>query len=84
MDEATRDFNFWTHQINIFFIKKLFPAYEHMQDVLALGAKIQLEKQVSFILYLQNGFVWRGKGETGRYFQCKVEPGKVLDSWELA
>ncbi|PIK56756.1 putative radial spoke head 10-like B [Apostichopus japonicus] len=47
MDEATRDFNFWTHQINIFFIKKLFPAYEHMQDVLALGAKIQLEKQLA-------------------------------------
>lgn len=47
MDEATRDFNFWTHQINIFFLRKLFPAYEHMQDVIALSLKIKAEKQLA-------------------------------------
>jgi hypothetical protein len=26
IDEATRQFNFWTHQIHIFFIRKFFPA----------------------------------------------------------
>ena len=28
LDEATRQFNFWTHQIHIFFVKKFFPAAE--------------------------------------------------------
>ncbi|XP_033125967.1 radial spoke head 10 homolog B-like [Anneissia japonica] len=33
MDDETREFNFWTHQINIFFLRKLFPAYEHMEKI---------------------------------------------------
>ncbi|XP_052066462.1 radial spoke head 10 homolog B-like [Mytilus californianus] len=28
LDEATRQFNFWTHQIHIFFVRKFFPAAE--------------------------------------------------------
>lgn len=47
MDDATRDFNFWTHQINIFFIKKLFPAYEHEQDVHVLAEKVHHEMQLA-------------------------------------
>ena len=30
LDEATRQFNFWTHQIHIFFVRKFLPAAEHM------------------------------------------------------
>ena len=26
LDEATRQFNFWTHQLHIFFVRKFFPA----------------------------------------------------------
>ena len=26
LDEATRQFNFWTHQVHIFFVRKFFPA----------------------------------------------------------
>ena len=25
LDEATRQFNFWTHQLHIFFVRKFFP-----------------------------------------------------------
>ena len=28
LDEATRQFNFWTHQVHIFFVRKFFPAAE--------------------------------------------------------
>lgn len=28
IDESTRKFNFWTHQIHIFFVCKFFPAAE--------------------------------------------------------
>ena len=28
IDEATRKFNFWTHQIHIFFVRKFFPMAE--------------------------------------------------------
>ncbi|XP_078612753.1 radial spoke head 10 homolog B-like isoform X2 [Branchiostoma floridae x Branchiostoma japonicum] len=31
MDESDRQFNFWTNQIHLFFIRRLFPAYEHME-----------------------------------------------------
>jgi len=30
LDEATRQFNFWTHQIHIFFVRKFLPAAESM------------------------------------------------------
>lgn len=30
LDEATRQFNFWTHQIHIFFVRKFLPAAENM------------------------------------------------------
>ena len=30
LDEATRQFNFWTHQIHIFFVRKFLPAAEQM------------------------------------------------------
>ena len=26
LDENTRQFNFWTHQVHIFFVRKFFPA----------------------------------------------------------
>jgi len=30
LDESTRQFNFWTHQIHIFFVRKFLPAAENM------------------------------------------------------
>ncbi|XP_060605210.1 radial spoke head 10 homolog B-like isoform X2 [Ruditapes philippinarum] len=30
LDEATRQFNFWTHQIHIFFVRKFLPAAQNM------------------------------------------------------
>ena len=30
LDEATRQFNFWTHQIHIFFGRKFLPAAQNM------------------------------------------------------
>ncbi|ESO92384.1 hypothetical protein LOTGIDRAFT_233146 [Lottia gigantea] len=33
LDEATRRFNFWTHQIHIFFVRKFFPAAERMSVI---------------------------------------------------
>ncbi|XP_013404281.1 radial spoke head 10 homolog B [Lingula anatina] len=30
LDEDTRKYNFWTHQVHIFFMRKFFPAYENM------------------------------------------------------
>ena len=47
MDEETRRFNFWTHQINIFFLRKLFPAHEHMRDVESKRLIVRDEKRVS-------------------------------------
>ena len=29
LDEATRQFNFWTHQLHIFFVRKFFPVAQH-------------------------------------------------------
>ncbi len=29
LDEATRQFNFWTHQVHIFFVRKFFPSAQH-------------------------------------------------------
>ena len=29
LDEATRQYNFWTHQVHIFFVRKFFPAAQH-------------------------------------------------------
>ena len=26
LDDATKQFNFWTHQVHIFFVRKFFPA----------------------------------------------------------
>jgi len=40
IDEATRKFNFWTHQIHIFFVRKFFPSAEkYVQMKKALEAK---------------------------------------------
>ncbi len=47
MDEETREFNFWTHQIHIFFLRKLFPAYEHMLEVQSGKERLRIEKEVS-------------------------------------
>lgn len=33
LDEATRQFNFWTHQVHIFFVRKFFPAAQNHQVV---------------------------------------------------
>lgn len=33
LDEATRQFNFWTHQIHIFFVRKFFPAAEKLSQL---------------------------------------------------
>ncbi|XP_070555862.1 radial spoke head 10 homolog B-like [Ptychodera flava] len=44
MDEDVRQFNFWTHQIHIFFIRKLFPAHENMEQVKQKRQEIRVEK----------------------------------------
>ena len=49
MDEQTREFNFWTHQIHIFFLRKLFPAYEHMLEVESGKERLRMEKVVRAI-----------------------------------
>lgn len=41
LDEATRQFNFWTHQIHIFFVRKFLPAAENM-----IRLKQAVEKRV--------------------------------------
>ena len=30
LDEATKQFNFWTHQVHIFFVRQFFPAAQRM------------------------------------------------------
>nr|XP_054772682.1 LOW QUALITY PROTEIN: radial spoke head 10 homolog B-like [Lytechinus pictus] len=47
MDEETRRFNFWTHQINIFFLRKLFPAHEHMRGVQSKRITVREEKKLA-------------------------------------
>lgn len=49
MDEETREFNFWTHQIHIFFIRKVFRANEHMTKLNETRIVLQKEKEVSFV-----------------------------------
>ncbi|XP_071807191.1 radial spoke head 10 homolog B-like isoform X1 [Asterias amurensis] len=49
MDEETREFNFWTHQIHIFFIRKLFRANEHMAK-LTETKKVLLEEREAAII----------------------------------
>ncbi|XP_072170323.1 radial spoke head 10 homolog B-like isoform X2 [Diadema setosum] len=49
MSEDTRRFNFWTHQINIFLLRKLFPAHEHMKDVQAKRAVVREERQLAHL-----------------------------------
>ena len=44
LDEATRQFNFWTHQIHIFFVKKFFPAAERLQMIKQRIASQKLEE----------------------------------------
>ena len=40
IDEATRKYNFWTHQIHIFFVRKFFPGAEkHIQTRKAAEAR---------------------------------------------
>ena len=46
VDEETRRFNFWTHQINIFLLRKLFPAHQHLMDVQAKKSSVREEQQV--------------------------------------
>ena len=36
LDEATRQFNFWTHQVHIFFVRKFFPAAQRMLILMKL------------------------------------------------
>ena len=40
VDEATRQFNFWTHQIHSFFVEKFLPA---AQLLLAVRQRLQSE-----------------------------------------
>ncbi|XP_038047444.1 radial spoke head 10 homolog B-like [Patiria miniata] len=49
MDEETRQFNFWTHQIHIFFIRKLFRAHEHMNKLEETKKILQTEKEAATI-----------------------------------
>ena len=53
MDEETREFNFWTHQIHIFFLRKLFPAYEHMLEMHSGRERLLIEKEVGATVYQQ-------------------------------
>ena len=48
MDEETREFNFWTHQIHIFFIRKLFRANEHMAKLTETKKVLLEEREVGF------------------------------------
>ncbi|XP_002736533.2 uncharacterized protein LOC100375134 [Saccoglossus kowalevskii] len=47
MDESVREFNFWTHQIHIFFMRKLFPAFEHMERIKEKKLEIRAEKMTA-------------------------------------
>lgn len=44
LDEETKLFNFWTHQLHIFFVRKYFPAAQKMSTVRRLVAET-LEKR---------------------------------------
>lgn len=39
LDEATRQFNFWTHQVHIFFVRKFFPASQRNLHLLRMIAE---------------------------------------------
>ncbi|XP_077991620.1 radial spoke head 10 homolog B-like [Glandiceps talaboti] len=49
MDEDVRQFNFWTHQINIFLIYRLFPSFEHTESVRLKKDEIRAEKLAAAI-----------------------------------
>ncbi|XP_052776085.1 radial spoke head 10 homolog B-like isoform X2 [Mya arenaria] len=45
LDEETRQFNFWTHQIHIFFVRKFLPAAENMIRLKnAVQKRLQVEE----------------------------------------
>jgi len=46
LDEATRQFNFWTHQIHIFFVRKFLPAAENMIRLKQAVEKNMLEADI--------------------------------------
>jgi len=43
LDEATRQFNFWTHQIHIFFVRKFFPAAEKLSNLRQIVEKRRID-----------------------------------------
>lgn len=43
LDEATRQFNFWTHQVHIFFVRKFFPAAEKFLQLRQLVERRNME-----------------------------------------
>ncbi|KAK3611960.1 hypothetical protein CHS0354_011618 [Potamilus streckersoni] len=44
LDECNRQFNFWTHQIHIFFVRKFFPAAEKMNTLKHAVERRKLEE----------------------------------------
>lgn len=54
LDEATRLFNFWTHQVHIFFVRKLFPAADKMIEIQNRIKKILLEESRSKLFLVQS------------------------------
>ena len=57
LDEATKQFNFWTHQLHIFFVRKFFPAAQRMLILMKLvqercvNIKTRMFWGISFSLY---------------------------------
>ena len=41
VDEETQRFNFWTHQIHIFFVCKFFPAVERYQTIQCMAQEYE-------------------------------------------
>ena len=46
LDEETRHFNFWTHQVHIFFTRKFFNAAEHLIAIKKMVEGRRLEEDL--------------------------------------
>ncbi|XP_072016085.1 radial spoke head 10 homolog B-like isoform X2 [Amphiura filiformis] len=84
MDEETREFNFWTHQIHIFFLRKLFPAYQHMLELQSGKERVRLEKEAAAI-QAEKQREERAKAiEAARIAQQQAEEAKAKEAAEKA
>ena len=58
--DETRKFNFWTHQLFIFFVMKFFPAY-HNYTTLQQLAQQRAENPVPFCKHHTDNCICRGR-----------------------